>query len=161
MQKYGVTAAELANYKAALMRDSEHLAEQWESVPSVDTLDYCMECLALDHTFMAQEEVFITDHPLSKFIEAKNVLVVRGAWSAASVTYAAAHLANSFMLIFVFLCHVSTFSTMFCYIFPWPDDVACRCFAKPNFLPRYQVCLLPCRHTTSCWRWLTVFPWRR
>ena len=57
MQKYGVTAAELANYKAALMRDSEHLAEQWESVPSVDTLDYCMECLALDHTFMAQEEV--------------------------------------------------------------------------------------------------------
>ena len=60
MQKYGVTAAELSNYKAALMRDSEHLAEQWESVPSVETLDYCMECLALDHTFMAQEEVLTT-----------------------------------------------------------------------------------------------------
>ena len=57
LQKYGVTAGELANYKAALMRDSEHVAAQWESVPSVDTLDYCMECLALNHTFMAQEEV--------------------------------------------------------------------------------------------------------
>ncbi len=57
LQKYGVTAGELTNYKAALMRDSEHLAEQWDSVPSVDTLDYCMECLALNHTFMAQEDV--------------------------------------------------------------------------------------------------------
>ena len=57
LQKYGVTAGELANYKAALMRDSEHLAAQKESMPSVDTLDYCMECLALNHTFMAQEEV--------------------------------------------------------------------------------------------------------
>ena len=57
LQKYGVTAGELTNYKAALMRDSEHLAEQWQSVPSADTLDYCMECLALNHTFMAQEEV--------------------------------------------------------------------------------------------------------
>ncbi|KAL0020811.1 hypothetical protein WJX79_007906 [Trebouxia sp. C0005] len=59
LQKYGVTAGELANYKAALMRDSEHVAAQWESVPSVDTLDYCMECLALNHTFMAQEEAHV------------------------------------------------------------------------------------------------------
>ena len=57
LQKYGVTAGELERYKAALIRDSEHVAEQVESVPSVDTLDYCMECLALNHTFMAQEDV--------------------------------------------------------------------------------------------------------
>ena len=57
LQKYGVTSGELERYKAALIRDSEHVAEQWESVPSVDTLDYCMECLALNHTFMAQEDV--------------------------------------------------------------------------------------------------------
>ena len=52
-----MTHGELDRYKACLLRDSQHLAEQWESVPSVDNLDYCMECLALDHTFMAQEEV--------------------------------------------------------------------------------------------------------
>lgn len=57
LQKHGVTNGELDRYKACLLRDSQHLAEQWESVPSVDNLDYCMECLALDHTFMAQEEV--------------------------------------------------------------------------------------------------------
>ena len=57
LQKYGVTNGELERYKACLLRDSKHLAEQWQSVPSVDNLDYCMECLALDHTFMAQEEV--------------------------------------------------------------------------------------------------------
>ena len=62
LQKYGVTSGELERYKAALIRDSEHVAEQWESVPSVDTLDYCMECLALNHTFMAQEDVC---HPVA------------------------------------------------------------------------------------------------
>ena len=57
LQKYGVTSGELERYKAALIRDSEHVAEQRESVPSVDTLDYCMECLALNHTFMSPEDV--------------------------------------------------------------------------------------------------------
>lgn len=69
LQKYGVTSGELERYKAALIRDSEHVAEQWESVPSVDTLDYCMECLALNHTFMAQEDVrsacTLSNHPFS------------------------------------------------------------------------------------------------
>ena len=57
LQKYGVTPGELKRYKAALIRDSEHLAEQFDSMPSVDTLDFCMECLALNHTYMAQEDV--------------------------------------------------------------------------------------------------------
>ena len=57
LQKHGVTNGELERYKSCLLRDSQHLAEQWQSVPSLDNLDYCMECLALDHTFMAQEEV--------------------------------------------------------------------------------------------------------
>lgn len=64
LQKYGVTPGELDRYKSALIRDSEHLAEQQESVPSVDTLDYCMECLALNHTFMDQADVGSLFSPL-------------------------------------------------------------------------------------------------
>jgi hypothetical protein len=57
LQKYGVTAGELERYKAAVLRDSQQLAEQAGSVPSVDTLEFVMESLALGHTFMDQRQV--------------------------------------------------------------------------------------------------------
>jgi len=57
LQRYGITPGELERYKAALLRDSEQLAEQAGSVPSVDTLDFVMESLALGHTVMDQRQV--------------------------------------------------------------------------------------------------------
>ena len=57
LQRHGITPGELERYKAALLRDSEQLAEQAGSVPSVDTLDFVMESLALGHTVMDQRQV--------------------------------------------------------------------------------------------------------
>lgn len=57
LQKFGVTPGELERYKTALLRDSEQLAEQSGAVPSVDTLDFVMESLALGNTVMDQREV--------------------------------------------------------------------------------------------------------
>ncbi|CAG9466529.1 unnamed protein product [Pedinophyceae sp. YPF-701] len=49
LQKHGVSRAELERYLSALLRDSAHLADQAQSVPSVDNLDYVMESMALGH----------------------------------------------------------------------------------------------------------------
>lgn len=54
LQRYGVTAGELERYTTALLRDSEQLAGQADSVPSADTLDYVMESIALGHTVVDQ-----------------------------------------------------------------------------------------------------------
>ena len=56
LQRYGVTRGELERYKTALLRDSEQLAEQAHSVPSVDNLEFVMESLALGHTVLDQRE---------------------------------------------------------------------------------------------------------
>jgi len=50
----GVTPGELERYREALLRDSEQLAEQSGTVPSVDNLDFVMESDALGHTVMDQ-----------------------------------------------------------------------------------------------------------
>lgn len=55
---FGVTASELQRYKEALIRDSEQLAEQRDSVPSAETLDFLMESDATGHVVMDQ----ITGH---------------------------------------------------------------------------------------------------
>ena len=56
MQKYGVTASELANFQtAALPRDVKHMEEAEGSMFSVDLLNFCMEALALDHTLIFAE----------------------------------------------------------------------------------------------------------
>jgi hypothetical protein len=55
LQRFGVTRGELERYKTALLRDSEQLAEQSESVPSVDNLEFVMESLALGHTVLDQK----------------------------------------------------------------------------------------------------------
>ena len=57
LQRYGVTPGELERYRAALLRDSEQLAEQGDSVMSLDNLDFVMESLALGHAFMDSREV--------------------------------------------------------------------------------------------------------
>ena len=54
LARRGVTAAELQRYSAALMRDSEQLANQSGTVPSLDNLDFVMESDALGHTVMDQ-----------------------------------------------------------------------------------------------------------
>ena len=56
LQRFGVTAGELDRYRQALLRDSEQAAEQADSVPSSDTLDFIMESLALGHTVITQRE---------------------------------------------------------------------------------------------------------
>ena len=57
LQQHGVTSGELERYKAALLRDSEQLAGQAASVPSVDNLEFVMESLALGHTVLDQRAV--------------------------------------------------------------------------------------------------------
>lgn len=54
MQQYGVQQGELERYVTTLMRDSEHLASQVGSVPSIDNLDFIMESDALGHAVMDQ-----------------------------------------------------------------------------------------------------------
>ncbi len=57
LQLYGVTAGELERYKSALLKDSEQLAEQAGSVPSVENLDFTMDSLAQGHVVMDQKQV--------------------------------------------------------------------------------------------------------
>ena len=57
LQRFGVTAGELERYKMALLRDSAQAAEQAQSVPSADNLDFIMESLALGHTVLDQRQV--------------------------------------------------------------------------------------------------------
>jgi hypothetical protein len=53
LQRYGLTASELERYIMAMMRDSAQLAEQGNSIPSLNSLDFVMESLALGHTVMS------------------------------------------------------------------------------------------------------------
>jgi hypothetical protein len=53
LQRFGLTAGELDRYIQATMRDSAQLAEQANSVPSINSLDFVMESLALGHTIMS------------------------------------------------------------------------------------------------------------
>ena len=66
LQRFGVTAGELDRYRQALLRDSEQAAEQADSVPSSDTLDFLMESLALGHTVITQREVRTFTHMYAK-----------------------------------------------------------------------------------------------
>lgn len=49
-----MTNGELARYRGALLKDSEHLAAMIDNVPSVDNLDFIMESDALGHKVMDQ-----------------------------------------------------------------------------------------------------------
>lgn len=57
LQQFGVTKGEMERYKAALLRDSDQMASQADSVASVDTLNFVMEYLALGHTIMHAKQV--------------------------------------------------------------------------------------------------------
>jgi hypothetical protein len=57
LQQYGVTPGELERYRAALLRDNAQAAEQAESIPSHDNLDFVMESLALGHTVVDHRKV--------------------------------------------------------------------------------------------------------
>ena len=46
-------AGEVERYLAAILRDSAHLAEQGNKIPSLDTLNFVMESQACGHTVMA------------------------------------------------------------------------------------------------------------
>ena len=52
LQRFGLTASELERYSMAMMRDSAQLAEQANSISSVNSLDFVMESLALGNTVM-------------------------------------------------------------------------------------------------------------
>jgi predicted Zn-dependent peptidase len=54
LARAGITPGELSRYAAAMLRDSEQLAGQSGSVPSLDNLDFVMESDALGHTVMDQ-----------------------------------------------------------------------------------------------------------
>ncbi|KNA06757.1 hypothetical protein SOVF_178050 [Spinacia oleracea] len=54
LKEFGVTNGELARYRDALLKDSEHLAAMIDNVPSVDNLDFVMESDALGHKVMDQ-----------------------------------------------------------------------------------------------------------
>lgn len=56
LQKCGLTQGELSRFKAAMMRDSEQLAQQAGCVPSLENLDFVMEHDALGHVVMDQVE---------------------------------------------------------------------------------------------------------
>jgi hypothetical protein len=57
LQQFGVTNGEMERYKAALLRDSNQMASQADSIASVDTLNFVMEYLALGHTIMHAKQV--------------------------------------------------------------------------------------------------------
>lgn len=57
LQKFGVTQSELERYGMALLRDAEQAAEQADSIPSVEMLDYSMESIGLEHVVMDQRKV--------------------------------------------------------------------------------------------------------
>lgn len=52
LMQFGVTTGEMERYKAALLRDSEQMASQGDSIASLDNLNLVMEYLALGHTYM-------------------------------------------------------------------------------------------------------------
>lgn len=52
LQQFGVTNSEMERYKAALLRDSNQMASQADSIASADNLNFVMEYLALGHTIM-------------------------------------------------------------------------------------------------------------
>ena len=54
LQQKGLTPGELSRFKAAMMRDSEQLAQQAGFVPSLENLDFVMEHDALGHVVMDQ-----------------------------------------------------------------------------------------------------------
>ena len=54
--EYGITQNELDRYLAAFLKDSALLAEQRDSVPSLDHLEFIMENDAIGHTVMDQEQ---------------------------------------------------------------------------------------------------------
>ncbi|GAB2282246.1 hypothetical protein Dimus_016796 [Dionaea muscipula] len=56
LKEFGVTKGELARYRDALLKDSEHLAAMIDNVPSVDILDFVMESDALGHKVMDQHQ---------------------------------------------------------------------------------------------------------
>lgn len=56
MQRHGVTKGELDRWRAAMLRDSAQLAEQADSVPHINSLDFVMESLALGHTVMEHRD---------------------------------------------------------------------------------------------------------
>ncbi|GMH25761.1 hypothetical protein Nepgr_027604 [Nepenthes gracilis] len=56
LKEFGVTKGELARYRDALLKDSEHLAAMIDNVPSVDNLDFIMESDALGHKVMDQRQ---------------------------------------------------------------------------------------------------------
>ncbi|KAK3240438.1 hypothetical protein CYMTET_49716 [Cymbomonas tetramitiformis] len=53
---HGITQSELMRYTTALLRDSEQLAQQAGTVPSIDNMDFVMESDALNHTVMDQAQ---------------------------------------------------------------------------------------------------------
>lgn len=67
LQQFGVTKGEMERYKAALLRDSDQMASQADSVASVDTLNFLMEYLALGHTVMHAKQVRPSVRPASCF----------------------------------------------------------------------------------------------
>jgi hypothetical protein len=56
LQRFGVTANELERYRVALLRDSDQQAEQANSIPHLENLDFVMEALALGNTVMDHVE---------------------------------------------------------------------------------------------------------
>uniref|UniRef100_A0A383WE33 Peptidase M16 N-terminal domain-containing protein n=1 Tax=Tetradesmus obliquus TaxID=3088 RepID=A0A383WE33_TETOB len=56
LQRFGLTPSELERYILAIMRDSAQLSEQANSIPSINSLDFVMESLALGHTVMSHGE---------------------------------------------------------------------------------------------------------
>ena len=54
LQLHGLTPSELDRFKAAMIRDSEQLAQQAGCVPSVENLDFVMEQDACGHVVMDQ-----------------------------------------------------------------------------------------------------------
>ena len=73
LQKCGLTRGELARFTAAMMRDSEQLAQQAGCIPSLENLDFVMEHDALGHVVMDQVEGHESLLLLNKYITLESV----------------------------------------------------------------------------------------
>jgi len=71
--QFGLTRSEVERYREALLRDSEQLASQGDSIASLDQLNFVMEYLALGHTYMQPQASHEVQMALADLITVEEV----------------------------------------------------------------------------------------
>eukprot|EP00879_Flechtneria_rotunda_P011618 GHRR01012135.1.p1 GENE.GHRR01012135.1~~GHRR01012135.1.p1 ORF type:complete len:964 (+),score=341.69 GHRR01012135.1:177-3068(+) len=84
LQRFGLTASEVERYTLSMLRDSAQLAQQANSIPHINSLDFIMESLALGHTIMNHSDA----HEALEAVAATTTLEDVNALAASMLTFA-------------------------------------------------------------------------